>query len=129
MKTSLVICLLLNLLYLQAIAQQTDANGNKIHRANIALIVKEDSFKNGAYQSSNTKTNLNSVTYLWVSKILLEEGFQIVNRTGNVGAIKQLIEENKLDEYIDGWSSAAKNIGANWLLLVDLTTSIENELK
>lgn len=129
MKTSLVICLLLNLLYLQAIAQQTDANGNKIHRANIALIVKEDSFKNGAYQSSNTKTNLNSVTYLWVSKILLEEGFQIVNRTGNVGAIKQLIEENKLDEYIDGWSSAAKNIGANWLLLVDLTTSIENEVE
>ena len=111
---------------LQVIAQQTDAFGNKVYKANIALIVKEDSFKDGVYQTTNASLDINSAMYTFIRQILLEEGFLVVNRDENMDAIRKLLEEYKAEDYLEGWSVTAKNIGADWLLLVDVTESLDN---
>lgn len=103
----------------------TDQGGEKLYRGNIALIVREDTYMNGNKQP--TKADFSTATYAWVSKLVLEEGFRIVNRDEKAMAdVKRLIEENKLEDYLDGFSVQAKGQGADYLLLVDMSTLIEN---
>ena len=53
--------------------------------------------------------------------------FGVVNRDNEAfGQVAQLIKENKLEDYLDGVSVAAKNQGADYLFLVDVTSYAES---
>ena len=47
-------------------------------------------------------------------------GFAIVNRDDQANErVKKLLEENKLEDYLNGYSVQAKNQGADWLYILD----------
>jgi len=108
-------------------SQITDETGKKITRGNIALIVQEDFFTNGQRLSAKSKSDLNTATYAWVSKQLIDWGFQIVNRDDEaMSKVSKLLKESKSEHYLEGLSIQAKEQGADFLLLVDMTTLSEN---
>lgn len=106
----------------------TDEFGKKVSRGNIALIVQEDFFSDGQRVSEQTKSDLNTATYAWVSKQLIDWGFQIVNRDDEaMQKVSKLLRESKSENYLDGLSIQAKGQGADYLLLVDMSTLYEGK--
>jgi len=110
----------------------TDANGDKVYRGNIAVIVQENKyvFDNGSPNhdvKSPTKVNAETATYAWVAQLLQNEKFRIVNRDDKAFKdVQRLLNESKSEDYLDGLSIQAKAQGADWLLLVDMTTLVED---
>ena len=116
-----------------AIAQtMTDTNGDKIYRGNIAVFVRENKYvfeTKSPHQEPKidaTKINAETATYAWITKNLQDEGFRVVNRDDRISQeVQHLLNEQKSEDYLDGLSNQAKKQGADWLLLVDMTTLVE----
>ena len=111
----------------------TDAKGDKVYRGNIAVIVQENKYvfdNNDLSQEvkrAPTKVNAETATYAWIAQQLQNEGFRIVNRDNKAFKdVQRLLNEGKSEDYLDGLSVQAKAQGANWLLLVDMTTLVED---
>lgn len=120
--------------YLSSATAQTvtDPNGDKVYRGNIAVFVQENKYvfdtkkPQQESQAGTPKANTETATYAWVMKILQDEGFRVVNRDSKLSQdVKTLINEQKSEDYLDGLSNQAKNQGADWLLMVDMTTLVE----
>lgn len=112
-------------------AQMVDKNGEKTYVANVAIVVNEASYNidGGKMIKSDVKgrETLKSALTLWLSQQFAQNGFMIVNNDESVNAkINAIIEENKLEEYIDGLAIQAKNVGAQFIALVDYTVYLEN---
>lgn len=110
----------------------TDVNGDKIYRGNIAVFVREDKYvfeTKSPQQETKTdvaKINAETATYAWITKNLQDEGFRVVNRDDRISQeVQYLLNEQKSEDYLEGLSNQAKKQGADWLLLVDMTTLVE----
>lgn len=114
---------------------QTSVNkdGSIKFRGNVAIFVdsKSYTFQNGkAVKSVNPETTaklkstLRTIAMLQFQKI----AFGIVNRDDEANRqVEELIEENKLEDYLDGVSAKAKNEGADYLYLVEAVIYGEND--
>lgn len=125
-------CLFLSLtLCLGANAQMVDENGEKTYVANVAIVVNETMYNidGGKMREVDIqgRETLKSALTLWLSQHFAQNGFMIVNNDQSVNAkINAIIEENKLEEYIDGLAVQAKNVGAQFLVLLDYTIYMED---
>lgn len=125
-------CLFLSLtLCLGANAQMVDENGEKTYVANVAIVVNETMYNidGGKMREVDIqgRETLKSALTLWLSQHFAQNGFMIVNNDQSVNAkINAIIEENKLEEYIDGLAVQAKNVGAQFLVLLDYTMYMED---
>lgn len=132
MKKSLLL-LLLMLCALNLFAQTaTNADGTIRFRGNVAILVNGNSFtfENGVFRKSVSDETL---TLLKTSlRVLAIQKFQnlcfgVVNRDDEAAEqVQEVIEENKLEDYIDGFSVKAKGQGADHLFLIDITLYGEN---
>lgn len=132
MKKLLLLLSFCGNLFTAAAQTVTDTNGDKIYRGNIAVFVREDKhvFDSKSPQQkvteTPTKNNAETVTYAWITKNLQDEGFRIVNRDDSLSKdVMMILNEQKSEDYLNGLSNQAKNQGADWLLLVDMTTLVE----
>lgn len=132
MKKLLLLLSLCGYLLTAAAQTATDSNGDKIYRGNIAVFVREDKyvFDSKSPQQKITKTptknNVETATYAWITQNLQNEGFRIVNRDDILTKdVIMMLNEQKSEDYLNGLSNQAKNQGADWLLLVDMTTLVE----
>lgn len=126
---------LLTILSITTASAQTSVNadGTIKHRGNVAIIVegRNFTFSDGNFVKTiddetmqMLKTTLRALSIQKFSNM----NFGIVNRDDEANSqVKQLIEENKLEDYLDGISVQAKNQGADYLFLVDITNYGENE--
>lgn len=129
-----LIFLLLAVMPMLTISAQTSVNadGTIKHRGNVAIMVEGRSFtfNNGRFVKAVDDKTLSmlktSLRTLSIEKFQ-NMNFGIVNRDDEANSqVKQLIEENKLEDYLDGFSVQAKNQGADYLFLVDITNYGEN---
>lgn len=115
-------------------AQKTvNKDGSLRFRGNVAIMVegRSFSFKNGTFVKQvddevlqSLKTSLRA----FCIQKFLDMSFSVVNRNDEAFAqVQQLIEENKLEEYLDGFSVQAKNQGADYLFLVEVTLYAEDD--
>lgn len=130
-KSAILLCLMLltaNLFSQTAV----NADGTLKFRGNVAILVEGNSFtfQDGKFQKQVDDATLSSLKT--ALRILSMEKFQnicfgVVNRDNTAfGQVSQLIQENKLEDYLDGVSVTAKNQGADYLFLVDITNYGEN---
>jgi len=108
-----------------------DENGEKTYVANVAIVVNETMYNidGGKMREVDIqgRETLKSALTLWLSQHFAQNGFMIVNNDQSVNAkINAIIEENKLEEYIDGLAVQAKNVGAQFLVLLDYTMYMED---
>lgn len=114
---------------------QTSVNkdGSIKFRGNVAIIVdsKSYTFQNGkAVKSVNSETTTKLKKTLRAIAMLKFQNiaFGIVNRDDEANRqVEELIEENKLEDYLDGVSARAKNQGADYIFLVEAVTYGEND--
>lgn len=129
----LFIGLLSLILCLGAKAQMVNENGEKTYMANIAVVVNETMYNidEGKMVEIDVQGReaLKSALTLYLSQHFANNGFMIVNNNAEVNAkINAVIEENKLEEYIDGLAVQAKNVGAQFIALLDYTLYMENNM-
>ncbi len=103
----------------------TDADGSLKLRGNVAIISDGNfyTFQNGQYvkkvDDEVAKTLLNAI-HLGAMQAFQNVGFGIVNRNDEANAqVQQLLEENRLEDYINGYSVQAKGQGADWLYVIE----------
>lgn len=124
-------CLFLALtLCLGAKAQMVNEKGEKTYVANVAVVVNESMYNvaNGKMTEIDVqgRETLKSALTLYLTQHFAQNGFMIVNSDETINAkINAIIEENKLEEYIDGLAVQAKNIGAQFISLLDYTIYME----
>lgn len=124
-------CLFLALtLCLGAKAQMVNEKGEKTYVANVAVVVNESMYNvaNGKMTEIDVqgRETLKSALTLYLTQHFAQNGFMIVNSDEAINAkINAIIEENKLEEYIDGLAVQAKNIGAQFISLLDYTIYME----
>lgn len=114
---------------------QTSVNkdGSIKFRGNVAIFVdsKSYTFKNGetVKSVSNETTALLKTTLRAIAMEKFQNiAFGIVNRDDETNRqVEELIEENKLEDYLDGVSARAKNQGADYLYLVEAVIYGEEE--
>lgn len=114
---------------------QTSVNkdGSIKFRGNVAIFVdsKSYTFKNGETikSVSNETTALLKTTLRAIAMEKFQNiAFGIVNRDDETNRqVEELIEENKLEDYLDGVSARAKNQGADYLYLVEAVIYGEEE--
>lgn len=103
----------------------TDSNGQKVYKGNIAVLTKaySSSFYNGQFILGDNKdlsSNIEIGLQTFMTKFLLEEGFQIVNRDNEAfEQVYKILEETKSEDYIDGYRAEAKGQGAEWFIYVE----------
>ena len=112
-------------------AQVVDEKGEKVYTANVAIVVKETMYSvdDGKMVEIDVKgrEKLSSAYNLWLNQQFAQNGFLIVNNDPAVNEkINAIIEENKLEEYIDGLAVQARNVGAQFIALLDYTTYMED---
>ena len=112
-------------------AQVVDEKGEKVYSANVAIVVKETMYSvdDGKMVEIDVKgrEQLSSAYNLWLNQQFAQNGFLIVNNDPTVNEkINAIIEENKLEEYIDGLAVQARNVGAQFIALLDYTTYMED---
>lgn len=129
-----LIFLLFAIMTMATVSAQSSVNadGSIKHRGNIAILAEGRSFtfNNGRFEQvvddETIKTLKTELRTLSMEKFI-NQNFGIVNRDDEANSqVKQLIEENKLEDYLDGFSVQAKNQGADYLFLVDITIYGEN---
>lgn len=118
-------------LCLGAKAQMVDEKGEKTYVANVAIVVNEAMYNVDGGKMLKVdvqgRETLKSALTLWMSQHFADNGFMIVNNDERVNAqINAIIEENKLEEYIDGLAVQAKNVGAQFIVLVDYSIYMES---
>lgn len=129
-----VIALLLVLLPILTMTAQTAVNKDATpkFRGNVAIMVdaKYFTFENGVYVKAvedNVSSTLQTTLRALVIQKFQNMCFAVVNRDDEAYAqVKQLIEENKLEDYLDGFSVQAKNQGADYLYVVEAITYAED---
>lgn len=106
----------------------TNADGTLKFRGNVAIFIKGDRFifQDDTYVKQIDDETMrymeNSLRVLAIEKFL-NMSFSVVNRDNEASErVKQLIQENKLEDYLDGLSVAAKGQGADYLFLIDITS-------
>lgn len=105
----------------------TNADGTLKFRGNVAIIVEGRSltFQNGTFVKQVEDENLQALKT--ALRTLCMQDFQnmcfaVVNRDDEAfKQVEQLISENKLEDYLDGFSVSAKSQGADYIFLVDIT--------
>lgn len=105
----------------------TNADGTLKFRGNVAILVEGNSFtfQDGKYVKQIDDEVMSALKT--ALRVLCMEKFQnacfaVVNRDDDAfDQVSQLIKENKLEDYLDGISISAKNQGADYLFLVDIT--------
>ena len=112
-------------------AQMVNEKGEKSYVANVAVVVNESMYNIDGGKMLKVdvrgRETLKSALTLWLSQLFSQNGFLIVNSDESVNAkINAIIEENKLEEYIDGLAVQAKNLGAQFMVLVDYSLYLEN---
>lgn len=110
--------------------RMTDANGNNVYYANVAVIVKENIFsiQDGEMfpVTVQNREALSGALNLYYSNWFSQNGFNVVNNDKKVNdVLAGLINESHMEEYIDGLSITAQNLGAQFLFLVEYTTIME----
>lgn len=114
---------------------QTSVNkdGSIKFRGNVAIFVdgKSYTFQNGkAVKAVNSEaiTKLKATLRAIAMIEFQNTAFGIVNREDEANRqVEELIEENKLEDYLDGVSVKAKNEGADYLYLVEAIMYGEND--
>lgn len=120
-------------------AQSTDANGQKLFKGNVAIFINSDvfSFKNGLFYlpeqfNDSFKQELKSYEaslYALLQQNVSSAGYAVVNRDVKTQEkVNILLQQNKMEEYIDGISVQAKNQGADYILLADVTQCTIDEV-
>ena len=127
----LIVSLLALTLCMGAKAQMVNEKGEKTYMANIAVVVNETMYnvEEGKMVEIDIigRDALKSTLALYLSQHFAKNGFMIVNNNEVVNAkINAVIEENKLEEYIDGLAVQAKNVGAQFIALLDYTLYMED---
>ena len=128
----LLICLsLLLFAHSQLSAQMVNEKGEKTYMANIAVVVNENIYniENGKMVKVIIpgRESLASALTLYLTNHFAQNGFLIVNSDAAINQkINAVIEENKLEEYIDGLAVQAKNVGAQFIALLDYTLCMED---
>ena len=122
------------LFFVLGVHAQTSVNqdGSIKFRGNVAIYVdsKYYTFRNG--QAVKVVDNETSALLKTALRAIVMEKFQnisygIVNRDDEATKqVEELIEENKLEDYLDGISVRAKNQGADYLCLVKAIVYEEN---
>lgn len=112
-------------------AQMVNEKGEKTYMANVAVVVNENIYniENGKMVKVQVpgRETLSSALTLYLTNHFAQNGFLIVNSDASVNAkINAILAENKLEEYIDGLAIQAKNIGAQFIALLDYTLCIED---
>ncbi len=122
------VCLMAN-----AVAQTAvNADGTLKFRGNVAILVEGSSFtfQDGKFVKQvddDVVEGLKTVLRTFSMQKFQNICFGVVNRDNEAfGQVAQLIKENKLEDYLDGVSVAAKNQGADYLFLVDVTSYAES---
>lgn len=122
------VCLMAN-----AVAQTAvNADGTLKFRGNVAILVEGSSFtfQDGKFVKQvddDVVEGLKTVLRTFSMQKFQNICFGVVNRDNEAfGQVAQLIKENKLEDYLDGVSVAAKNQGADYLFLVDVTIYAES---
>lgn len=129
-----LIVLLTMVLFMGSATSQTavNADGTIKSKGNVAIIVNgcHYSFNNGKFVKAiddEAITALNTAIRTMCIEKFINFGFGVVNRDDEAyRQVKQLIEENKLEDYIDGIAVTAKNQGADYLFIVDISSYSEN---
>ena len=116
-----------------AVAQTAvNADGTLKFRGNVAILVEGSSFtfQDGKFVKQvddDVVEGLKTVLRTFSMQKFQNICFGVVNRDNEAfGQVAQLIKENKLEDYLDGVSVAAKNQGADYLFLVDVTSYAES---
>lgn len=133
MKKFVLITLCLNLLFSISLnAQSTDANGQKRFKGNVAIFINSDifSFRNGLFympeqfnESLERELKKDEASlYALLQQNVSNAGYAVVNRDDKMQEkVNLLLQQNKMEEYIDGISVQAKKQGADYILLADVT--------
>ena len=110
-----------------------NADGTLKYRGNVAILVEGRSFtfQNGQFVkqlNDGTLSELKNALRLLSMEKFQNMCFAVVNRDDEASKqVEQLISENKLEDYLDGFAVSAKNQGADYLFLVDITNYAEND--
>lgn len=127
-----VFCMLLYVMGLHAQAT-VNQDGTLKFRGNVAIFVNFKSYtlRDGKAEKRvdvETATLLKNTLRAFAMEKFQNIAFGIVNRNDEANRqVEALIEENKLEDYLDGISVKAKNQGADYLYFVDATLYAENE--
>lgn len=111
-----------------------NADGTIKYRGNVAIIVTSHyfTFENGTFKKSvddELTTELKSALNAMAMQKFGNSGFGVVNRDNEAYAnVKKALEEQKLEDYINGFSVQAKGEGADVLFLSDMTAYTENQV-
>lgn len=123
-----IIFLCVVLMSLSSFSQTSvNADGTIKNRGNVAIMVTSHtfSFKDGVFKKTlddATITELKSAFNAIAIQKFDNLGFGIVNRDNEAYEnVKTLLEEQKLEDYINGFSVTAKGEGADVLFLSDIT--------
>lgn len=133
MKNSCILVMFF-VLAMNAFSQRAiNADGTLKFRGNVAIMVEGSSFtfKEGKFvkqvDDEITQSLETSLRALSMEKFQ-DMCFAVVNRDDEAfNKVKQLIEENKLEDYLDGFSVQAKNQGADYLFLLEITNYSEDD--
>ena len=112
-------------------AQMVNEKGEKTYVGNVAVVVQENIFNIDGGKMVKVRIpgreSLASVFTLYLSNHFAQNGFLVVNSDATINEkINAVITENKLEEYIDGLAVQAKNVGAQFIALLDYTMCMED---
>lgn len=109
-----------------------NADGTIKYRGNVAIMVTSHSFtfENGQFKKINEDSEISQLKSALNALAIQKFGnscFGIVNRDNEAYAnVRKALEEQKLEDYINGFSVQAKGEGADCLFLSDITMYTEN---
>lgn len=112
----------------------TNVDGTLKFRGNVAIFVDGHSFtfQNGSYVKQvddDTMVAMKTALRILSLEKFLNMSFSVVNRDDEASEqVAELIRTNKLEDYLDGLSIAAKGQGADYLFLVDVTNYGEDNV-
>lgn len=111
-----------------------NADGTIKYRGNVAIMVTSHyfTFENGVFKKGvddELTSELKSALNAMAMQKFGNSCFGIVNRDNEAYAnVKKALEEQKLEDYINGFSVQAKGEGADVLFLTDMTTYTEKQV-
>lgn len=127
--------LMLSVLALSTFSQKAvNADGTLKFRGNVAIMVEGCSFtfkgeKFVRQVDDEVTQSLETALRALSMQKFQDMCFAVVNRDDDAfSKVKQLIEENKLEDYLDGFSVQAKDQGADYLFLVEITNYSEDDV-
>lgn len=132
-RSILLLCLAVMTIFSYA-QTATNADGTIKFRGNVAIMVTSHSFTKdkGEFKQvvdDDVVTELKSAFNALAMQKFGNSCFGIVNRDNEAYAnVRKVLEEQKLEDYIDGFSVQAKGEGADCLFLSDITMYLEDNV-